>query len=234
MTSLSDRMKDYEFVNKNKLMANVPAIIRIDGKAFHTWTKGLDKPFDEKFYAAMSQTAIDLVNNIQGAVFAYGQSDEISIFLKDYETYNTDAWFGGGVQKIVSVSASLATGYFNKAAEEVGIAKDMPALFDSRVFSIPQHDVTNYFVWRQQDFLRNSIQMCARHYLGHKACHGLKKQDMIDALRNREESFDWFKDLDMVYRHGYSYIRGMDEINFTIPEFTECREFIEVHVYNSV
>lgn len=227
---LADRMKGYEGVSKIKIMPKTPAIIRVDGKAFHTWTKGLHEPFDALFYAAMASTAMKLVDNIQGAVFAYGQSDEISILVKDYETYDTEAWFNGNVQKIASVSASLATGYFNHAADRMGIGRDKLAFFDSRVFALPAHEVTNYFIWRQQDFLRNSVQSVARHYLGHKRCHGLKRQEMIDELRKLEDAVDWYKDFDPVYRHGYFFKRGTGEVNFNIPVFSECRDFIELQL----
>lgn len=227
---LSDRMKKYENVSKNVLMNKTPAIIRIDGKAFHTWTKGLDRPFDKKFYAAMAKTTIDLVNNIQNAVFAYGQSDEISIFLKDYENYNTESWFDGNIQKITSVSASMATAYFNKYANKMKIDQDKLAFFDSRVFTLPPHEVINYFIWRQNDFIRNSVESTARYYLGHKACHGLDKQGMIDALRQLDEPVDWYHDLDTIYRLGYTYVRGQDQINVNVPNFTECKEYIGIHI----
>ena len=138
---LSARMKAYEGVTKQFLMAKTPIIVRIDGKAFHTWTRGLKAPFDEKFYAAMAGTAKDLVNSVQGAVFAYGQSDEISLFLRDYDTYETQAFFNGNIQKIASVTASLATAHFNEKAKQLGIDRGKLALFDSRVFSLPQHEV---------------------------------------------------------------------------------------------
>ncbi len=227
---LAERMKAYEGVFKGSLMPKTPAIIRIDGKAFHSWTKGLDKPFDAKFYAAMATTAKELVCNIQGAVFAYGQSDEISILLKDYETYDTEAWFGGAIQKIASVSASMATAYFNHNVQALKIEDRPLAFFDSRVFSIPAHEVANYFIWRQQDFIRNSVQTCARHYLGHKACHGLNRNEMLQALRDMEEPFDWYRDLDTVYRHGYTYQRGADVVNTDIPDFKELRDFVQIHV----
>ena len=227
--SLGDRMKKYEKVSRTSLMPKTPIIIRIDGKAFHTWTKGLETPFDERFYAAMAKTTQDLVNNIQGAVFGYGQSDEISIFLKDYDTYDTQAWFDGQVQKIVSVAASLATAFFNNHARQLGIGEKL-AFFDARAFSLPAHEVTNYFIWRQQDFHRNSIQMVGQHFLGHKKMHGLKTQDVVDTLRELDDPVDWYKDYDTVYRRGYVAIKGADKVNFDLPDFVVMRDFIEVHV----
>ena len=229
---LPDRMKGYEAVSKSQLMPRTPAIIRIDGKAFHTWTKGLDRPFDTKFYVCMATTALELVEGIQGAVFAYGQSDEISILIRDYDTYETEQWFKGSIQKIASVSASMATAYFNQSVANIGFTHQRPlAMFDARVFSLPANEVENYFIWRQQDFLRNSVQSCARHYLGHKACQGLNRQQMIDAMREMEVPFDWYKDLNSAYQKGYVYCKNSGHrANFEIPTFSECREFIGIHV----
>jgi len=229
---LSERMKKYEGVSKSYLMPKTPAIIRIDGKAFHTWTIGLESPFDENFYACMANTTKELVNQIQGATIAYGQSDEISILLKDYATYDTDAWFGGNVQKIASVAASIATAVFNQTAIKLGIDRGKLALFDARVFALPTHEVINYFIWRQQDFHRNSIQSVGQHFLGHKAMQGMSSQEVVDALRGHDDSVDWYKDYDAVYRRGYTYTRGSDVTNFDIPEFNQLRDFIEVHVQN--
>lgn len=227
---LSTRMKKYEGVNKSFLMAKTPAIIRIDGKAFHSWTRGLEAPFDQVFYACMANTAKELVNNIQGATIAYGQSDEISILLKDYATYDTDAWFGGNIQKIASVAASIATGVFNATAVKLGIDRGKLAFFDARVFALPAHEVTNYFIWRQKDFHRNSIQAVGQHYLGHKNMQGLGSQDVVDALRELDDPVDWYNDYDSVFRRGYTYQRGSADVNFDIPEFNQLRDFIEVHV----
>ncbi len=151
--TLSDRMKEfYENRTRYYLPRRTYTIIRIDGKAFHTYTKGLKRPFDDKFISDMDETACYLCKNIQGAKFAFVQSDEISILLTDFDTLQTDAWFDGNIQKIVSISASLATAKFNE------LRPNKIALFDSRVFTVPsKEEVANYFLWRQQDTTRNSI-----------------------------------------------------------------------------
>lgn len=113
--SLGDRMKGYESVSRNFLTRRVPAIIRLDGKAFHTFTKGMEKPFDPVLTQAMQETMKYLCENIQGCVLGYTQSDEITLVLTDYATIQTDAWFGYNIQKMCSVSASMATLAFNKA-----------------------------------------------------------------------------------------------------------------------
>ena len=105
--SLGDRMKGYEGVSRNFLTRRVPAIIRLDGKAFHTFTKGMEKPFGLVLTQAMQETMKHLCENIQGCVLGYTQSDEITLVLTDYATIQTDAWFGYNIQKMCSVSASM-------------------------------------------------------------------------------------------------------------------------------
>lgn len=112
--SLGDRMKGYEGVSRNFLTRRVPAIIRLDGKAFHTFTKGMKKPFDSVLTQTMQETMKYLCENIQGCVLGYTQSDEITLVLTDYATIQTDAWFGYNIQKMCSISASMATSVFNK------------------------------------------------------------------------------------------------------------------------
>jgi len=111
---LGDRIKEYENVSNIKLMRKSYTILRLDGKAFHSYTKGLDKPFDMGFIDDMDETAKYLCQNIQGAKFGYVQSDEITILLTDFDNINTNAWFDNKVQKMCSVSASMATAKFNQ------------------------------------------------------------------------------------------------------------------------
>ena len=114
MNKLGIRMKIYENVTRNYLTRRVPVLIRIDGKSFHSFTKGFQRPFDELLISTMQQTAKYLCENIQGCKLAYTQSDEITLLLTDYETIGTQGWFDYNIQKIVSVSASMATLAFNK------------------------------------------------------------------------------------------------------------------------
>ena len=185
---LGSRMKNYyESIPKTKLMRRTPVAIRIDGKAFHTFTRGFAKPFDEVLGNAMVRTMEYLCRNIQGCVFGYTQSDEITLLLIDYQTFETDAWFDYEVQKMCSIAASMATMAFNKFfAEEMNVfkashtifdtnewaypeagalygaymlAKSKGAMFDARCFNIPKEEVTNLVYWRQLDAQRNSVQM---------------------------------------------------------------------------
>lgn len=202
--SLGDRMKkQYEDRTRFYLTRRQPVIIRLDGKAFHTYTKGLQRPFDKGFIEDMQQTAVYLCENIQGVKCAYVQSDEISLLLTDYDTIKTEGWFDYNVQKMCSVSASLATARFNQLrmlrsvrevdggigslyhADDVLTVDDLKefklATFDSRVFAIPdKEEVVNYFIWRQRDAETNSIAMLAQSLYSHselnkKSCNEMQE-----------------------------------------------------------
>ena len=113
--SLGDRMKNYyENRAKTYLVRRMPVIIRLDGRSFHTFTRGFVKPFDKRLIKTMQETTLELCKNIQGCVFGYTQSDEITLVLVDYNTLDTDAWFDYSVEKMCSVSAAMATLYFNR------------------------------------------------------------------------------------------------------------------------
>ena len=116
---MGDRLKKYESVTKTTLIPRTPTIIRLDGKAFHTYTKKakFDFPFSLEFHEVMKMTAISLFTEVQNCKLAYFQSDEITLLLTDWTTFETQQWFGGQVQKIVSVSASIATAAFNTACQ---------------------------------------------------------------------------------------------------------------------
>ena len=118
--ALGDRMKEYESRNQYFLQRRTPVIIRVDGKAFHTFTRGFQKPFDEVLGNAMVRTMEYLCQNISGCIFGYVQSDEITLVLQDYRKLNTDAWFSYRTDKLCSIAASMATMAFNRYfADEV-------------------------------------------------------------------------------------------------------------------
>lgn len=192
--SLGDRMKDYENAYRIKLPKKSYVIIRVDGKAFHTYTKGLEKPFDMPLVSAMNTTALYLARNIMNVKLAYVQSDEISLILSDTNKPNTEAWFDNNIQKMASVSASIATRVFNKTRlNQLGNQNMRWAEFDARVFLIPKdYEVLNYLVWRQQDTIRNSISMVADSLYSHKDLQGLnlsKKKELIKVKGYNWESF---------------------------------------------
>lgn len=209
---LGSRMKEfYEQVPKYRLMRRTPVIIRIDGKAFHTFTRGFQRPFDEVLGCAMVRTMEHLCKNIQGCIFGYKQSDEISLVLSDYKKLNSDAWFDYEVQKMCSIAASMATMAFNKYfADEVAswwgrvehteknsklfsqycMKADIGAMFDARVFNIPKEEVVNCIYWRQLDAIRNSIQMVGQSNFSHKELHG-KSCKVIKEMLLEQKDIDW-------------------------------------------
>lgn len=215
--ALGTRMKQYEYVTRNYLTRKLPVIIRLDGKAFHSFTRGFKRPFDEIFVKSMQDTMKYLCENIQGCVLGYTQSDEITLVLVDYQSREASAWFDNNIQKMVSVSASMATLAFNKFfAEEAHAfrnrmkydddgyidkyeydlwviynkAINKGAMFDSRVFTVPKEEVVNTLIWRQQDATRNSIQSVGQANFSHTQLHGKKCNDIQDMLM-LEKGINW-------------------------------------------
>ena len=194
--TLGDRMKDfYEDRTRIKLPRRTYTIIRIDGKAFHTYTKGLERPFDDGLIEDMDETTAYLCKNIQGVKFGYVQSDEISLLLTDFDDLTTDMWFDGNLQKMVSIAASMATAKFNQLRtlrrmvelrdyEIMGVVEETKlAMFDARVFQISSPiEVENYFIWRQQDATRNSISSVAQSMCSPKELHGVKTDQMQEMI----------------------------------------------------
>ena len=244
-TSLGDRMKAYEQTTRSFLMRRTPVIVRVDGKAFHTFTRQLDDvtntPFSDVMHEAMLRTALYTHFKIQNCVFSYTQSDEISFLLKDWNTLDTQQWFNSNIQKIATVSASIATAGFNfffgrlygqRLSREFPSCAEELAHFDARVFNIPMEEVVNYFIWRQQDATRNSVQMLGRHYFSHKQLHGLNRSQIQDKLWT-EHNVNW-NDLPTWCKRGSSTVDGnpyssSDPIltDEEIPIFTADRNYIE-------
>lgn len=179
--TLGDRMKDYERLSATRLMPKVPVLLRIDGKAFHTLTKDLGKPWDFEFVQLMQNTTKSLCENIQGCVLGYVQSDEISLLLTDWRKFASTGYFDYKIQKLVSVVASMATAYFNANM----VWENKLGVFDCRAWNLPLHEINNYFTWRQQDASRNSVQMLARNHFSHKECHGKNNSQLQDMLMTK-------------------------------------------------
>lgn len=214
--NLNRRMKEnYESRSKQFLTRRTPVIIRLDGKAFHTYTRGLNKPFDEGLIEDMEATTQYLCENIQGVKLGYCQSDEISLLLTDFDDLQTQAWFDYNVQKMTSISASMATAKFNelrlnrlktpKNFDEVGqfdfsiVKLNKLAFFDSRVFNIPEEEVSNYFLARQKDAVKNSIAMLAQSLYSHKELHKKNGNEMQEMCF--QKGYNW-NDLDYRKKRG--------------------------------
>lgn len=260
MNSLGDRMKQYEAVSKSKLIRRMPLILRLDGCHFHTFTKGFEKPFDAVLMNSMIRTMKFLCQNIQGCVFGYTQSDEISLILVDYKKLNSSAWYDSEVQKMCSVAASLCTLKFNEIFREAvesfssfryhisqyaeymhetfltayNKALETGATFDCRAFNVPKEDVCNCIIWRQQDATRNSIQSLAQSVFSHKELHGLSCDKLQDKLF-KERDVNW-NDLETYKKRGTAcYNRGEEHsdwvVDFNMPILTQDRDYINKHVF---
>lgn len=209
-------------------------VIRVDGRAFHSLK--LMKPFDAIFFARMEHTARELCKQIQGAVLAYFQSDEISIIARDDMQPNTEAWVGKRLSKVLSLSAAIASAAFNESWDPES------RHFDSRAFVLPDlSEVTNYLIWRQQDATRNSVSMAAQAAFSHKSLHGVNSNGMLDRLR--EAGKPW-EDTPTHFKRGaickpvkvmkpVEYLEGQPverrewQLDREIPVFTQERKYIE-------
>ncbi len=254
---LGKRMKEfYETVPKTKLVRRMPVAIRIDGKAFHTFTRGFQKPFDEVLIKSMQETMRYLCENIQGCVLGYHQSDEITLILIDYQKLTSSAWFDYEVQKMCSISASMATMVFNKEftknylyflhnedldwedennekqAKIYSNAMMKGAMFDARCFNISKEEVANLIYWRQLDATRNSIQMVGQSNFSHKELHG-KSCNMIQDMLMTQKGINW-NDFPVYQKRGSCCIKKDNQwiIDKEIPIFKgEDRKYIEDLIY---
>lgn len=248
---LGFRMKEYyENRAKTKLLRREPVAIRIDGRAFHTFTKGFKKPFDEILIESMQETMLYLCKNIQGCVLGYTQSDEITLILTDYKKLTSEAFFDYDVQKVCSITASMATMKFNQVfckkvdeycSSKKGIiessilykdslkqAAENGAMFDARCFNIPKEEVTNLIYWRQHDASKNSVSMAARAYFSHNELQDKNTSEMQEMLFSKH-GINWNNYLTECKR-GSCCVKqdGKWIIDKEIPIFKgEDREYVE-------
>jgi len=214
--SLGERMKSsYELRQRHYLTCRTPVIVRLDGKAFHTFTKGFERPFDARLMDSMLIAALNVFSEAQGCKLAYVQSDEVSFVLTDYDNLDTQGWFNYNQSKIESVAASCMTMAFNRCMRLCD--KPGNAMFDARAFNIPEDEVANYFLWRAQDWSRNSITMYTQSFFSHQELHkktGPMMHDMLHGIGR-----NWATDLNDDQMNGVFIARLDGEIitSDTIP-----------------
>ena len=273
--ALGDRMKNnYENRYRFYLTRRTPVIIRVDGNAFHTFTRGLDRPFDADFMKIMQKTCLSLCQNIQGCVGGYVQSDEISLLLVDYQTIESDAWFDYNLQKITSLAAARATMIFNELVSDLVAVYDVEgyacsqiegeedkeaicfekaklwqtkmnrAMFDARAFNIPKEEVCNYFIWRQKDATRNSIQAAGQAQFSHKELDRKSQSDIQEMLFQKGINWNDYTTPEKrgsFVRRSYDEFIGSDDATFLarrpwyidddMPILTEDRSYIDGLVF---
>lgn len=257
LTEFDKRMQNYKYTSDQSLMRRTSVIIHIDGMHFHTFTKGLDKPFDEILVRSMQDTAKYLCENIQGCALAYTQSDEINLLLIDYQGLDSQAWFDNRIQKLTSAAASLATLEFNRRfTERVRIMRTMVlhenhpdnsnekthetvkylkkfgatkkgATFAACAFNLPQDEVTNFFYRRQQDAIRNSIQMVGQANFSHTELQHKSCEDIKQMLRDKSEATGGtikpWEDYPMFLQRGTCIIKNEEVLDQNDPEI--CKRF---------
>lgn len=202
---LADRIKKYEHTFRHLALKRMPLIIRVDGRAFHTFTKGLKKPFDAGLMEAMVSAAIHTAKDMQGFKVGYIQSDEATFCLTDYETFETEGWFDYKLPKVISISAALMSVAFNHYYP----TERLP-VFDSRAFTVPKEEVCNVLVWRAKDWERNSLQMYSRTFFSQKELHKKKREDMHEMLHGIGKN--WTTDLSDREKNGTFIINSEEGI----------------------
>jgi tRNA(His) 5'-end guanylyltransferase len=223
-TSLGIRIKEnYEQAFKIKLPARMPVLLRVDGKSFSKYTKSLGQ-LNENFNCAMDNVALALCENIQGATVAYVQSDEVTVFIHNYKKLSSSSWFGNNIQKMVSVAASIAGTTMTLESTNL-FGKIKPAYFDARVFVVPEAEFNNAFLDRQQDAIRNSIQMLARTLFSSKQLHrkGMLKQKQMILTK---EPHDWEK-LPISMQRGRCLYRILDSVNINNKPVTRSKWVVD-------
>jgi len=259
--SLGDRMKSYERVWTQTLPMRMPLIIRLDGKAFHSYTTHAEKPFDDHLMKVLDETTQILMKEISGAMIAYVQSDEVSILVNSYRNHEELPWFANELPKILSVSAGMMSAHFTAKSYQIWqknsemiesikktypedqrngvLISDLyrPAVFDSRAFVMPENDVSNYFLWRQRDCIRNSVNTVAREYFSQKQLFKKSTDEVKKMLLEKDVDLDDQEAWEPYYTRGRCIFRTPSQISDNvyrnvlsvdrkIPVFSENRDYI--------
>lgn len=220
---LGDRMKEFESLEAGRrLMSQLPICVRIDGRSFSKFTRGLMRPYDERMSRCMIETTKYLVEQTK-ALIGYTQSDEISLVYYQ-ENYNSQNFFNGKVQKLTSVLASLATVKFNSLLpEHLPEKAGLLPVFDCRVWNVPNIiEAVNTLVWREIDATKNSVSMAARHYFSHNELQDKGRADMMDMLHSKGVNWNdyptFFKRGTYIQRRVKMMPFPKDKIQFQPPE----------------
>ena len=200
---LGTRMKSYEEHYDLQMHPLLPIFVRVDGRAFHTYTRDLEKPFDSGLIEAMRYATAYTADNMQNFCLAYTQSDEAT-FMMYTEENEALPWFGGRTAKIISLSASMFTFAFLTKRAEQGAESRFPAVFDARAFTLPIEDAPNMFVWREKDWVRNSVSMLGFSHFTHERLLGKSKSEVITML---EEKGVFWNELPERLKNGSFYFK---------------------------
>lgn len=225
-----NRMKNYEEASRQVLIQGTPKILRLDGKAFHTFLKNAKRPYDEYVMISMIEAAKCVMREIGGSArFAYIQSDECTIVINDKMTIYSEPWFANQIQKIVSIAASIMSVNFSSHYNVTKQYYDFkPAYFDARFFQVPSIiEMHNCVLWRQFDASKNSISQYARYYFSHKDLQNKNGKEMQEMMMT-EKGFNW-NDAPTWTKRGVVIYRdeemGIVE-DWEIPKFNEQTTYL--------
>jgi len=220
---LEDRMKMLEMMEcKRHFTPLLPICVRLDGKCFHSFTKGLERPYDERLTTLMIATTKYLVQNT-GAIVGYTQSDEISLILFS-DDYKSQVYFDGRIQKIVSVLASMTTAFFNLSLSiSLEEKAEQLAMFDCRAWQVPNKvEAVNNLVWRELDATKNSVSMAAQHYFSHSQLQNKSCKEMQEMLY-QDKGVNW-NDYPNFFKRG-TYVKRVKSVRkFTSDEIDQLPE----------
>ncbi len=202
--TLGNRIKRYERAYDHALTPRSCLLVRVDGRAFHTYTRGCVRPFDPGIMDVMVYATQRTAEDMQGFKLAYVQSDEATFLLTDFDTFETQGWFGYRLNKVVSIAASLFTAWFGREHDNGRVAT-----FDARAFVVPADDAPNVFIWRQRDWERNSIQMLAQAHFSHRELQGKGHAELHELLHAK--GLNW-ADLSDREKNGTFVLRDGSEI----------------------
>jgi tRNA(His) guanylyltransferase len=221
-TSIGDRMKEYESASTSRrAFKGQPLIARLDGKSFHTYTRGLQRPYDKRLSGLMVSVTRGLVDNFQPRV-AYVQSDEITLVWYQAAHETTEYPFDGRFQKMESLLAAYATGHFNAAVTAFIPEREgfKPALFDCRAFVVPTVvEAANCVLWRQMDCTKNAISMAAQSMFSHKSLQGLHGHEMQEKMW-KEKGIN-FNDYPPFFKRG-TFLRRVKRLKVLTAEELAC------------
>lgn len=219
---LGDRCKSFEMTEAGrKAMKGIPLLARLDGRAFHTYTRGLKRPYDERMSTAMQETTQCLVEELHAAI-GYTQSDEITLAWYVESDNPTQYPFDGRFQKLVSVLAGLASAKFAMVAKELLPKREMLPHFDCRVWQVPSLvEAVEVFMWREADAIKNSISMAAGAYYSHKELHGKNSSGKHQMLHDKEVNWD---DYPAFFKRGVYFQRKNFERSLTKEELERIPE----------